>query len=66
MPKLKKLLLNEMKLLNTCYIKDLQESLLACLLHGHIFRKDKQIEDQVYLYITKNYHTSYPQHIQIM
>ncbi|KOX69854.1 putative methyltransferase TARBP1 [Melipona quadrifasciata] len=65
-PKLKKFLLNEMKLLNTCYTKDLQESLLACLLHGHIFRKDKQIEDQVYLYITKHYHTSYPQHIQII
>lgn len=66
MPKLKKFLLDEMKFLNTCCLKNLQDALLACLLHGHVLRKDKQIENQVYLYITKNYHSYYPQHIQIM
>ncbi|XP_043584923.1 uncharacterized protein LOC122568806 isoform X1 [Bombus pyrosoma] len=65
-PKLKKFLLDEMKFLNTCCLKNLQDALLTCLLHGHVLRKDKQIENQVYLYITKNYHSCYPQHIQII
>ncbi|OAD54202.1 putative methyltransferase TARBP1 [Eufriesea mexicana] len=63
-PKLKNILLNEMKLLNIYCLRYLQESLLACLLHGHVLRKDKQIEHQVYLDITKNYDNCYPQHIQ--
>ncbi|XP_016918627.3 uncharacterized protein LOC108001866 isoform X2 [Apis cerana] len=64
--KLKKILLNEMRLLNTYCLKNLQEPLLACLLHGPVLRKDKQIENQVYLYIIKNYQNCYPQHIQII
>lgn len=55
-----------MRLLNTYCLKNLQEPLLACLLHGPVLRKDKQIENQVYLYIIKNYQNCYPQHIQIM
>ncbi|XP_076632949.1 tRNA (guanosine(18)-2'-O)-methyltransferase TARBP1 isoform X1 [Colletes latitarsis] len=65
-PKLKKILLNEMKLLNICNLRNLQESLLLCLLHGHVFRRDEQVENQTYLYITKYYKNYYPQHISII
>ncbi|CAK9805252.1 Probable methyltransferase TARBP1 [Anthophora plagiata] len=65
-PKLKKILLNEMELLNICYLKNLQEPLLLCLLHGHVLKRDKQIENQTYLYIAKSYQNCYPQHIQII
>ncbi|XP_076181951.1 tRNA (guanosine(18)-2'-O)-methyltransferase TARBP1 [Ptiloglossa arizonensis] len=65
-PKLKKILLNEMILLNVYSLRKLQEPLLLCLLHGQVLRRDEQIENQTYLYITKNYKDYYPQHISII
>nr|XP_034196395.1 probable methyltransferase TARBP1 isoform X5 [Osmia lignaria] len=65
-PKLKQILLNEMESLNTCYLKNLQEPLVSCCLHGHVLRRDKQIENQAYLYVTQNYRNYYPRHISII
>ncbi|KOC69711.1 putative methyltransferase TARBP1 [Habropoda laboriosa] len=65
-PKLKKILLNEMELLDIYCLKNLQEPLLSCLLHGQVLKRDKQIENQTYLYIIKSYLNCYPQHIQII
>ena len=65
-PKLKKILLNELKLLNACCLKNVQDPLAQCLLHGHVFRKDKQIENEAYLYIAKNYKDCYPEHISMI
>ncbi|XP_054004821.1 uncharacterized protein LOC128890398 isoform X1 [Hylaeus anthracinus] len=65
-PKLKKILLNQMKILNMQSLRYVQEPLLLCLLHGHVLRKDEQIESQTYLYITKNYKDYYPHHISII
>ncbi|XP_076647010.1 tRNA (guanosine(18)-2'-O)-methyltransferase TARBP1 [Halictus rubicundus] len=62
-PKLKAILLNEMKLLDTCSLRNLQQPLILCLLHGHALQRDKLIENQTYLYIAKNFETFYPQHI---
>ncbi|XP_015438417.1 PREDICTED: uncharacterized protein LOC107193477 [Dufourea novaeangliae] len=65
-PKLKKILLNEMQLLNACCLRNLQEPLFLCLLHGYALRRDKQIENQACLYIAKNYEECYPQHISVI
>nr|XP_033329687.1 probable methyltransferase TARBP1 isoform X1 [Megalopta genalis] len=65
-PKLKSILLNEMKQLNICNLRKLQEPLLECTLHGHALRKDKQIENQTCSYITKNFETFYPSHISVI
>ncbi|XP_076301824.1 tRNA (guanosine(18)-2'-O)-methyltransferase TARBP1 isoform X2 [Lasioglossum baleicum] len=64
-PKLKTILLNEMKLLDTRSLRNLQQPLLLCLLHGHALRKDKQIENQTCSYIAKNFKTFYPQHMPV-
>ncbi|XP_012146742.2 tRNA (guanosine(18)-2'-O)-methyltransferase TARBP1 isoform X1 [Megachile rotundata] len=65
-PKLKQMLLNEMKSLKIFYLKNLQESLLSCCLHGQVLGKNKQIENQAYLYVIQNYSTCYPQHISVI
>nr|XP_031838654.1 uncharacterized protein LOC116429639 [Nomia melanderi] len=65
-PKLKAILLNEMKLLNVYCLRNLQEPLLLCLLHGYALRKDKQIENQTCSYIIKHYESLYPQHISVI
>ncbi|XP_017876975.1 uncharacterized protein LOC108623164 [Ceratina calcarata] len=65
-PRLKKYLLDEMKTLDMSHLNNLQGPLLACLLHGDVLRKDKHIENQVYLYIAKNYEDYCLQNIKII
>ncbi|KAK2576673.1 hypothetical protein KPH14_005334 [Odynerus spinipes] len=53
-PNLKRILLAQLELLHVNDLMNFQTSLLACLLHGYVSRRDKKIENQAYLYIKEN------------
>ncbi|XP_015174390.1 PREDICTED: uncharacterized protein LOC107065317 [Polistes dominula] len=66
MPNLKRILLNRMESLNinhTIFNKiNVPTLLLACLLHGYTIRRDKKIENQIYLSIEKDFQELYKLH----
>ncbi|KAI4486649.1 hypothetical protein M0804_006019 [Polistes exclamans] len=66
MPNLKRILLNQMESLDindTIFNKiNVDKLLFACLLHGYAIRRDKKIENQIYLSIKKDFQDLYKLH----